>query len=144
MRLVGIASMALAVTALVTFAWGAAKVWSFVRLLLDEGADSGVAIVRLLEIIDVFLFGTVLVILAVGLVELFIAKLDLPEWLIIRDLSDLKGKFIDVLQLVAAIKFVEKAVTAKEPLDVLWFGLAVAVVIGVLLAVRVFRSSGDH
>jgi uncharacterized membrane protein YqhA len=81
----------------------------------------------------------VLVILAIGLVELFITELRLPQWLVIHNLGDLKGKFIDVLQLVAAIKFLEKLVTAKSPLDVLWYGLAVAVVIGVLLAVRVVR-----
>ena len=138
---VALASLALAVTAVVTFVWGAAKVWTFVDLLLDEGSDASLAIVRLLEIIDVFLLGTVVVILAVGLVELFITRLRLPAWLVITNLGDLKGKFIDVLQLVAAIKFLEKAVTAKDALDVLWYGIAVTLIIGVLLAVRVIKPT---
>ena len=136
--IVGAAAFALAATAVVTFAWGVAKVWKLAELLLD-GGDDALALVRLLEVIDVFLLGTVLVILAIGLVELFITDLHLPEWLVIQSLSDLKGKFIDVLQLVAAIKFLEKLVVAKSALEVLWYGLAVAVVIGALLAVRVVR-----
>ncbi|MFM7687128.1 MAG: YqhA family protein [Actinomycetota bacterium] len=136
--LVSVAALALAVTAAVTFAWGVAKVWKLAKVLLDRSEDS-LAIVRLLEVIDVFLLGTVLVILAIGLVELFITELRLPAWLVIRDLGDLKGKFIDVLQLVAVIKFLEQLVLEKSALDVLWYGLAVAVVIGVLLAVRVVR-----
>jgi uncharacterized membrane protein YqhA len=135
----GAAAFALAATAAITFAWGVAKVWKLARLLLQGDQDDSLSIVRLLEVIDVFLLGTVLVILAIGLVELFITELRLPQWLVIHNLGDLKGKFIDVLQLVAAIKFLEKLVTAKSPLDVLWYGLAVAVVIGVLLAVRVVR-----
>lgn len=133
-----VAALALAATAAITFAWGVAKVWKLAKVLLDGGDDS-LSIVRLLEVIDVFLLGTVLVILAIGLVELFVTELRLPAWLVIHSLGDLKGKFIDVLQLVAAIKFLEKLVVAKSALDVLWYGLAVAVVIGVLLAVRVVR-----
>ena len=65
-----------------------------------------------------------------------------PNWTpVITNLGDLKGKFIDVLQLVAAIKFLEKAVTAKDALDVLWYGIAVTLIIGVLLAVRVIKPT---
>lgn len=142
--LVGIASVSLMVTAIVTFVWGCAKVWSFVDLLLDEGVDNPLAVVRLLEVIDVYLFGTVLVIFSIGLVELFITPLRLPSWLVIRDLGDLKGKLIDVIQLVAAIKFLEKLVLDKDALDVLWYGIAVSLVIGVLLAVRWARPTGGH
>ena len=132
----GVGSIALFATAVVTFGWGFAKVWSFLDLLIDRGADNSLAIVKLLEVIDIYLLGAVLLILAVGLVELFVTSVRLPAWLEIHSLSDLKGKLIDVIQLVAAIKFLEKLVTAKEPLDVLWYALAVSVVILALLAVR--------
>ena len=49
MDLASLLGLALAVTAVVTFVWGAAKVWTFVDLLLDEGSDASLAIVRLLE-----------------------------------------------------------------------------------------------
>ncbi len=132
----GVGSIALFATAVVTFGWGFAKVWSFLDLLFDRGADNSLAIVKLLEVIDIYLLGAVLLILAVGLVELFVTSVNLPAWLEIHSLSDLKGKLIDVIQLVAAIKFLEKLVTAQEPLDVLWYALAVSIVILSLLAVR--------
>ena len=132
----GIAAVALFVMAVITFVWGVAKVWSFVDLLLDRGADNSLAIVKLLDVIDIYLLGAVLLILAVGLVELFVTSVRLPAWLEIHSLSDLKGKLIDVIQMVAAIKFLEKLVTAEEALDVLWYALAVSVVILALLAVR--------
>ena len=131
-----IGALALFLTALITFVWGFAKVWSFVDLLLEDGANGSLATVRLLEVIDTYLVGTVVLILAIGLVELFVTPLRLPEWLVIRDLGDLKGKLIDVIQLVAAIKFLEKLVLSEEPLDTLWYALAVSSVILSLLAVR--------
>jgi len=137
----GLGALALSVTALLTFLWGFAKVWTFVDLLLDEGADSTLAIVRLLEIIDLYLLGAVLLILALGLVELFVTPLRLPTWLVIEDLGDLKGKLIDVIQIVAAIKFLEKLAVSSDALDILWYALAVSAVILALLAVRWVHKS---
>ncbi len=138
----GVGAVALFLSAVVTFAWGFAKVWSFVDLLFDDGVDNSLAIVRLLEVIDIYLLGAVVLILAIGLVELFVTPLRLPQWLEIHSLADLKGKLIDVIQLVAAIKFLEKLVISKEPLEVLWYALAVATVILALLAVRWVQKQG--
>ncbi len=137
-------AISLFVTAIVTFVWGCAKVWSFGRLLLDDGADSAAAIVRLLEVIDLYLLGTVLLIFAAGMVELFVTPLRLPKWLVVNDLGALKGKLIDVIQLVAAIKFLEKLVLGKDALDVLWYGIATSLVIAVLAWVRWSRQRSDH
>lgn len=142
--MVAIAAVALMATAFITFVWGCFKVVDFVELLVDDGSGSDLAIVELLEVIDVYLLGAVLLILAIGLVELFVTPLRLPEWLVIESLTDLKAKLIDVVQLVAAIKFLEKLVTAKEPLDVLWYALAVSVVILALLAVRFVQKRSPH
>lgn len=129
----------LALTTLVTFSWGVAKTYDFARTLLDEGADSEIAVVQVLEIVDTFLLGTVLAILAVGLFDLFIAELPTPEWLVISDLGDLKGKVSDVVVLLLAIKFLEKLIVTKEPLDVVWYAIAVALVGAVLIAFRTIR-----
>lgn len=139
-----VAAVSLGVTAIVTFVWGCAKVWSFVVLLIEDGASSPVAVVRLLEVIDIYLLGTVLLILAVGLIELFVTPLRLPPWLVIGSLGDLKAKLIDVIQLVAAIKFLEKLVLDKDAIDVLWYAIAVSLVIAVLVLVRFVQRTADH
>lgn len=141
-RVVVVPAAALLVLAVVTYAWGCVKIWSFAQLLIDDGAENPVAIVRLLTAIDVFLLGTVLLILAVGLIELFITPLRLPQWLVIKELGDLKGKLIDVIQLVAAIKLLEKLVVDKDALDVLWYGIAVTLLITSLAAVKHFSRRG--
>ncbi len=126
----------LAVTALLTFGWGVAKTYDFARILFDDGAESDIAVVQVLEIVDTFLLGTVLAILAVGLFDLFIAELPTPQWLVISDLGDLKGKIADVVVLLLGIKFLEKTIVTKEPLELVWYAIAVAVVGGLLIAFR--------
>lgn len=133
---VSIPALSLFIMSIVTFIWGGVKVWKFVELLFDDGVDAPIAVVRLLQAIDVYLLGTVLLILALGFIELFVTPLRLPGWLVIKNLADLKGKLVDVIQVVAAIKFLEKLVLDKDALDVLWYGIAVSLLIGALLAVR--------
>jgi uncharacterized membrane protein YqhA len=55
--------------------------------------------------VDVFLLATVMYIIGVGLYELFIGPLDLPEWLAIKDLDDLKAQLVSVIIAVLAVLF---------------------------------------
>jgi len=87
----------------------------------------------LIEIVDLFLLGTVFLIIALGLYELFISdKLDLPHWLVIRTLDDLKHKLIGVVVVVTAVLFLGQVVTWDGERDILGFGVAIAVVIAAL------------
>jgi len=139
--LVIIGVVGLGITTVITFGWGMVKTWDFAQVLFDEGASSDNAIIVVLEIIDTFLLATVLAILAIGLYELFIHDLPGPDWLVINDLGDLKAKVSDVIVLLLAIKFLEKTITAKEPLDLVWYAIAVTLVGGLLIAFRVIRPS---
>jgi uncharacterized membrane protein YqhA len=131
----------IAIQAVATFGWG---VWITVDFVYDLVTTSAwqqeTTIVELLQVLDVYLIGTVLVITAIGLYELFIAEVQLPAWLVIRNLSDLKTKIVEVVVLVIGIKFVEKLVTTKEPIDVLWYGLGSAAVMAVLIGWNTLKS----
>jgi uncharacterized membrane protein YqhA len=129
----------LAVTAAITFVWGIAKTYDFAKLLVDEGADSELAVVEVLEIIDVFLLAIVVLILAVGLFELFIADLPAPDWLVVKDLSALKSKVSDVIVLLLGIKFLEKAITTEHPEDLVWYAIAFTLVGGLLIVFRTVK-----
>jgi uncharacterized membrane protein YqhA len=131
----------LAVTAALSFGWGIAKTYDFARLLFEDGADSDLAVVQVLEIIDTFLLATVLVILAVGLYDLFVADIPAPSWLVFKDLASLKSKVSDVIVLLLAIKFLEKSITSKEPLDLVWYSISIALVGGLLIVFRQWKSS---
>ena len=79
---------------------------------VDKGAKA-LALV-LIEIVDLFLLGTVFLIIALGLYELFISdKLDLPHWLVIRTLDDLKHRLASVVQLALVIVFFKQVLLLK-------------------------------
>ena len=86
--------------------------------------------VEFIEMIDLFLLGTVLYIVALGLYELFIdSELPLPEWLVIHDLDDLKDKLIGVVIVLLGVTFLGKVVTWDGNRNILYFGAAIGIVI---------------
>jgi uncharacterized membrane protein YqhA len=99
--------------------------------------------------IDLFLIGATLVIAAYGLYELFIAKItpgetrwQLPRWLEMKDLNDLKARVMSMIILVAAVSFVDVVVDFGAGLQTLYLGAGVALVIGALTAFLRFGSEG--
>ena len=95
-----------------------------------------------IEIIDLFLLGTVLYIVAIGLYELFISTdVKLPNWLKISNLDDLKNKLIAVVIVVLGVLFLGQVVSWDGNKDLLGYGVAVAVVI-VALTYFLSQKSG--
>lgn len=118
---------------LITLGWGAWEVYDYAATLVDGDETQG--LVEVLQMIDTFLLATVILVFAVGLWELFVGDLDLPEWLEIHTLDDLKSKLADVIVLVVAIKSLEKLTTAKEPEDALLYAAAGGlIVLGLVLS----------
>ena len=134
-----VAVLSLMVAAIVTFLWGAWKTVLFVVLLTGSSAESQ-AVLALLDMMDTFLIGTVLFIFSLGLYELFIGRLQTPEWLVIDDLGKLKAKLSDVIVVFMAIKFLDKLLQAKNYQEVFWYAASVAVVAAVLIAFNRFRT----
>jgi uncharacterized membrane protein YqhA len=99
-----------------------------------------------IEIIDVFLLATVFYIVALGLYELFIdTDIQLPAWLSIQDLDDLKNKLASVVIVVLGVLFLGKALEQQSP-DILPYGAAVALVIAALtyfLSQKVKKSKSE-
>jgi uncharacterized membrane protein YqhA len=84
-----------------------------------------------IEIIDLFLVGTIAYITAVGLYKLFIDKtqIQLPVKLKINDLSDLENKIIGVIIAALAVAFLGKAAGTDDTSSLLNFGGGIALVI---------------
>jgi uncharacterized membrane protein YqhA len=103
----------------------------------------------LLAIIDLFLVGATTLIAASGFYQLYVgasrrARARLPDWLVMRDLDDLKGRVVSMLILVAAAAFVDAVVNFHGGKDILYFGIAVAVVIAALTAYLRFGTGGHR
>ena len=86
-----------------------------------------------IEIVDLFLLGTVFYIIAIGLYELFISSdVQVPGWLMIKTLDDLKNKLIAVVIVVIGVLFLGQVVGWDGEKDLLGYGAACALVIAAL------------
>ncbi len=138
-----IAVVASWLAALATFIWGGFHLYEIISHALHVAAggvfpkETGIAMI---EVVDGFLIGTVLYIISVGLYELFIGSLDVPKWLIIKTLDDLKTKLQSVVIMVLAVLFLSKVAAWEDPAETLMFAIAIAVVIA---ALTYFGSSRD-
>ena len=95
-----------------------------------------------IEIIDLFLIGTVAYIAAIGIYKLFIStvKIELPMRLKIETLKDLEDKILGVLVAALAVAFLGQAAGAETPEALLNYGGGIAVVIA---ALAFFMRHGD-
>lgn len=91
----------------------------------------------LIQTIDIFLLATVVYIIALGLYELFIDDaLDLPHWLEVHTLDDLKARLLGVIVVILPVTFLGKLVEWKQGKDILWLGLAVGAVLLAVAAIQ--------
>jgi len=88
-------------------------------------------IVEVLTAVDAILLGTVLLVIGYGLYELFVdTRLEVPEWLEVRDLDDLKSKLIGVVVAIIAVVFVGVFVDVNRAADVVAYGVGAGALVG--------------
>ena len=136
LALIGVFSLLLAAVA--AFVWGTLKTVNTISLVFSSmGGDKAIT-VEFIEIVDGFLIATTLLIFSVSLYELFINKLDLPEWMLAHNLYELKAKLSSMIVLVMGVKFLQKLLEVKDTNDLLRIGIATALMSAVLIAFGYF------
>jgi uncharacterized membrane protein YqhA len=86
-----------------------------------------------IEIFDLFLLGTVLLIMGVSLYTLFVdTRMRLPGWLQANSFDDLKINLVAVVIVVMGVTFLGHVVAWDGERDLLQFGLAVSLMTAVL------------
>lgn len=112
-------------------------VYDIVRILiviLQQGVDeidvTKKVAVGAVELIELFLLGTVLYVIALGLYQLFINQdIQLPGWLRIETLDNLKERLLATVLVMLAVSFFGYAVTWDGSWNIIAIGLAVGIVI---------------
>lgn len=137
-----IAVTGLLVTCLATFGWSVARTALFVSELFDGKWRSDIQVVSLLKTIDTYLLALVQLIIAVGLYELFVGELSVPEWLRIESIDDLKKSIVDILVVFVSVKGIEGLLKQDSPLDALTFVGAASSLILVLTLFRLAKVAG--
>lgn len=119
---------------------------SMVAVVIDSMTTSlslKETIVEVLTAVDAILLGTVLLVIGYGLYELFIdADIDVPLWLRVQNLDDLKSKLIGVVVAIIAVVFVGVFVDSNRASEVISYGVgAGAIVTG--LAIFAYATGKD-
>ncbi|MBT8507959.1 hypothetical protein AZH53_05990 [Methanomicrobiaceae archaeon CYW5] len=141
--LVVIAIIGLMIGSVVTMIAGVGQLFRIGSFLLTEGILSGEAgtllSVAVSEMIDLLLIGVVLIIIALGLYQLFIdPDLILPDWLNTTSLESLKGRLLIVILVVLPVTFLGYVTTAEDGIMVAGFGIGISLImvaIGYVLSV---------
>jgi uncharacterized membrane protein YqhA len=102
--------------------------------------------VELISLVDLFLIGTVLYIISVGIYQLFISpSLKMPNWLNIDDLDDLKQRLLSTVSVLLSVSFLGYLVTWDGTGGLVGIGIGVGVVLLALsLLLRGFREDDHH
>jgi uncharacterized membrane protein YqhA len=128
--LVAIAVTGSLVAALVLLLFGIYEIGETLLKIPAGAVDSKTVVLKFIEIVDSFLLATVFILIAIGLYELFIdAALDVPEWLAINSLDDLKAKLVGVVIIVLAVIFLGHTARWTSGQDIFYLGGGVAAVI---------------
>ena len=138
LSLVGITSLLLAAVA--ASGWGAMKTAKVVLTIVTTYGQGASIADDLIELLDAFLIAVALFIFAASLYELFIGKLNLPNWMLAHNLYELKAKLSGLIVLVMAVKFLEQVIIWQNAYETLLFGLAISIVSAVLIALSYFNA----
>ena len=112
--------------------------------LVQPNVDLKESVVSVLAAVDTLLLATVLLVIGYGLYELFVDEhLQLPAWLQIHSLDDLKGKLIGVVVAVVAVVFLGELVEGKDAEATMMTGIGAGALVLALAAFSyATRSSG--
>ncbi len=108
------------------------------------------AVAQIISAVDDFLLGTVMLIFALGLYELFISRIDIARSeknaqniLMIRTLDDLKDRLAKVVLMILVVAFFKNVLHVKfdDPLNILFMGGGILLV---SLATYYTHKAGQH
>ncbi len=116
------------------FIWGVYKTGVVLVQLITTGGKSTAMTVSLIELMDKFLIAVGLYIFAIGMYELFIKELDVPAWLRVHDLHEIKSRLSSIVILVMAVVFLERLVAWQDPQGTLFFAIGIALMTAALIA----------
>ncbi|MEY2823370.1 MAG: hypothetical protein RLZZ485_1006 [Actinomycetota bacterium] len=129
--------------ALLLMVQGSVEIVQVAIKAVTDPTNLKLTIVEVLTAVDAILLGTVLLVIGYGLYELFIdSEIEVPLWLRVEDLDDLKSKLIGVVVAIVAVVFVGVFVDSNRAGDVISYGVgAGALVLG--LAVFAYASKKE-
>lgn len=97
---------------------------------------------KFFSVIDVYLLSLVMYLFALGLYELFVDVMDVPAWLKIESVDELKAKLASVIVLFVAIAFTKLLVEWQNPVETLLFSAATGILM--LVLIQYYKAKEAH
>lgn len=116
-----------------------------IRFLLTFITEMGGAhtdeniIVEIVEIVHLFLVGTVLFLTSIGLYELFIQPLPLPAWIKTHNIEELELNLVGLTVVVIAVNFLS-VIFEEKGINISYYGIGYALPIAALAYFMKVRS----
>jgi len=106
------------------------EIFKVIKLIIFDKPVEGQIILQSLKAIDAVLLGVIFFIIGTGLFELFIHPIDnLPKWLQMKNIDQLKAMLIKVIVVVMGVSFTGRIVTWDGKIDILGYGIGLGAVI---------------
>jgi uncharacterized membrane protein YqhA len=121
---------------------------------LDGGARASLrseVIAETVDLVDLYLLASIVLIFGLGLYELFISRIEAAEnsefasrLLLIRSLDDLKDRLAKAIIIILIVKFFQYALrfTYQSPGELLYLAAAILLIAGAVYLTG--RKTGDH
>ena len=131
--LVIIAITGMIITSFIVIVTAFAELFRIISFFIHEGMVSEEAAkflsVTVTEMIDLYLIGLVLIIMSIGLYQLFIdSEVNLPEWLDTPSFDILKARLLIVVVVILPVMFLGYAATATDGTFIAGLGIAISLV----------------
>jgi uncharacterized membrane protein YqhA len=150
-----VAVIALLIGSLAAFYLGAVSVYEAIMQAVHAHTahtplETNRVIVYLISSIDEFLLGIIMIIISLGIYELFISKLDViggdekspyPKWLTFHSLEELKAVLTKVIVIILMVYFFKSVVMMKfdTPLSIMYLAIGI-----ILIALANYLSHKPH
>jgi uncharacterized membrane protein YqhA len=146
--LVIIAITGMIITSIIVIITAFAELGRIISFFLHEGMVSEEAAkflsVTVTEMIDLYLIGIVLIIMSIGLYQLFIdSDVKLPEWLDTPSFDTLKYRLLIVVAVILPVMFLGFAATATDGTFIAGLGIAISLVMIAIGYILSIASKGE-
>lgn len=138
-----IASFVMFVKGCIEIVQGVRAFWSTLLGMRPTPTDDNSVILSFVPAIDNYLFATILLIISMGLYELFIGRIDpasrtaasRPDWLVIKSFDDLKSHIGEVVIMILIVNFFKLSFNLRyeTPLDLLILGAGIVTIAAALI-----------
>jgi uncharacterized membrane protein YqhA len=144
MRLFGlIPVIGLALAACVLFIKGGIDLFNLLAEMVTEISKTGtkgIIIVGFVEIVHLFLIGTILFLTSLGLYQLFFQVLPLPEWMKMNSIEDMELSLVGLTIVVLGVNFLSVIFEQRE-INLAIYGIGYALPIAALSYFMKIRSN---